>query len=294
MEGSTAHASAAPTDYEHQFERAKALFEGEKFAESRGAFEGAARLKGADEKKCALWIRKCNTHIADVAQTAPTPLAPAPATMTTAPAQVAVSHNVRFEWFQTSSAVALTFFVKNRTKDDVHITPGPHSLDVTIKLGDGHEYTHDIDHFFALVDDANMKVEIKPMKIEVTLPKAQPGFQWPVLEAPLDVATATAVPNPAMALLPKTASELPVPNSKGRDWAKFKLSEEDEKLEGDQALNKFFSDIFKNATDEQRLAMKKSFQESNGTVLSTNPAEVLNKKVECQPPKGMEVKKWEY
>ena len=39
--------------------------------------------------------------------------------------------------------------------------------------------------------------------------------------------------------------------------------------------------------------MMKSFQESNGTVLSTNPAEVMNKKVECQPPKGMEAHKYE-
>lgn len=38
--------------------------------------------------------------------------------------------------------------------------------------------------------------------------------------------------------------------------------------------------------------MMKSFQESNGTVLSTNWAEVGSKKVECTPPDGMEAKPW--
>ena len=40
------------------------------------------------------------------------------------------------------------------------------------------------------------------------------------------------------------------------------------------------------------LWMLKSFQESNGTVLSTNWNEVGAKPVETQPPEGMEVKKY--
>ncbi len=38
--------------------------------------------------------------------------------------------------------------------------------------------------------------------------------------------------------------------------------------------------------------MMKSFVESNGTVLSTNWDEVGGKKVECTPPDGMVVRKW--
>ena len=39
--------------------------------------------------------------------------------------------------------------------------------------------------------------------------------------------------------------------------------------------------------------MMKSFQESNGTVLSTNWNEVGKEKVEMKPPDSMEFKKWE-
>ena len=42
-----------------------------------------------------------------------------------------------------------------------------------------------------------------------------------------------------------------------------------------------------------RRAMNKSFQESGGTVLSTNWSEVGKSQVEVKPPDGMEFKKWE-
>ncbi|KAJ0099719.1 hypothetical protein Patl1_20240 [Pistacia atlantica] len=89
------------------------------------------------------------------------------------------------------------------------------------------------------------------------------------------------------------------PSSKPtKDWdkleAQVKKEEKDEKLDGDAALNKFFQDIYADADEDTRRAMKKSFVESNGTVLSTNWKEVGSKKVEGSPPDGMEMKKWEY
>jgi len=39
--------------------------------------------------------------------------------------------------------------------------------------------------------------------------------------------------------------------------------------------------------------MMKSYQESNGTALSTDWKDVSKKKVETSPPEGLEAKKWE-
>lgn len=61
--------------------------------------------------------------------------------------------------------------------------------------------------------------------------------------------------------------------------------------EGDP-VNGFFKRLYKDADPDTRRAMMKSYQESNGTALSTVWAEVGKGKVETSPPEGMEAKRW--
>jgi len=89
------------------------------------------------------------------------------------------------------------------------------------------------------------------------------------------------------------------PYSSTKDWNKIeqnlKKDEENEKPEGDEALQKLFRDIYGKANSDTRRAMNKSFQTSGGTVLSTNWKEVKEKDYEKErtAPKGMEWKNWE-
>jgi sugar diacid utilization regulator len=80
-------------------------------------------------------------------------------------------------------------------------------------------------------------------------------------------------------------------------WSKIEfmgdMEDELDTLGGDAALNKMFQDLYKDADDDQRRAMMKSFVESNGTVLSTDWTDVGEKFVDPQEPDGMKLKTFE-
>ncbi|GAO18525.1 uncharacterized protein UV8b_06633 [Ustilaginoidea virens] len=62
--------------------------------------------------------------------------------------------------------------------------------------------------------------------------------------------------------------------------------------EEESNVDDFFKRLYKNASEEQRRAMKKSFVESNGTSLSTDWSDVGSRTVEVVAPEGVEAKKW--
>ncbi|KAL0321481.1 UNVERIFIED_CONTAM: protein SGT1 [Sesamum calycinum] len=198
----------------------------------------------------------------------------------------------RHEFYQKPEEVVVTIFAKGIPANSVVVDFGEQILSVTIELP-GEEAYHFQPRLFGKIIPAKCRYEVMSTKIEIRLAKAD-TVHWTSLEFVRDVAVLQK-PNVSSGIQKPT-----YPSSKPKrvDWDKLeadvKKEEKEEKLDGDAALNKFFRDIYRDADEDTRRAMSKSFVESNGTVLSTNWKEVGSKKVEGSPPDGMEMKKWEY
>ncbi|CAL5433190.1 unnamed protein product [Camellia sinensis] len=201
----------------------------------------------------------------------------------------------RHSYYQKPEEVVVTIFAKGVPAKNASINFGEQILSVAIDVPGENKYHFQPRLFGKIVPD-KCRFEVLSTKIEICLVKAE-AINWTSLEYSKEVAVVPQCINVSSGPGLQRPS---YPSSKPRttDWdkleAQVKEEEKEEKLDGDAALNKLFGDIYKNADEDMRRAMLKSFVESNGTVLSTNWKEVGSKKVEGSPPDGMELKKWEY
>jgi suppressor of G2 allele of SKP1 len=182
-------------------------------------------------------------------------------------------------------------------------------------------YDFTLQPLYAQVDIPQSTYSVTPNKIEISLHKAKSGLKWSSLEGTEIIADATASTEPA---LPTQNIVSPVPVTKAplyptssrngpKDWdavAKEALhaenkkasdkkveedsidgEDDDDEMGGDPA-NAFFAKLYKNADPDTKRAMMKSFQESNGTTLSTDWKDVGSRTIETNPPEGVQAKKW--
>ncbi|XP_024976959.1 protein SGT1 homolog B-like [Cynara cardunculus var. scolymus] len=291
-----------------------ACFNLEEYQTAKTAFQLGSRL-APEDTRFTDWIKECDKCIAeeigelpmkssDVTPTnvvAPSSLGKTDATAKNAEQVKNISSEVitttpakpkyRHEFYQKPEEVVVTIFAKRIPAESVFVNFGEQILSVTIDLPGEDSYIFQ-PRLFAKIIPAKCRYSVLTTKIEIRLAKAEP-VHWTSLEFGKNSLVARRINE-------STGNQRPVyPSSKAtKDWdkieAQVKREEKDEKLDGDAALNKFFRDIYKDADEDTRRAMRKSFVESNGTVLSTNWKEVGSKQVEGTPPDGMEMKKWEY
>ncbi|KAL2967165.1 hypothetical protein AAZX31_16G160100 [Glycine max] len=254
----------------------------EEYETAKAALEVGASLS-PDNSRFATLIKECDKLIAEESYTIPI-IEEKTTTQDATPKDVQQQDDLlekptvavtkpkyRHEFYQKPDQLVVTIFAKKIPKESI-----------TVDFGE------------QIIVPSNCRYEVLSTKIEIRLAKAEP-IHWTSLEFTTDIVVPQRVNASSV-----TGSQRPsYPSSKQtRDWdkieAQVKKEEKDEKLDGDAALNKFFREIYQDADEDTRRAMKKSFVESNGTVLSTNWKEVGSKKVEGSAPDGMELKKWEY
>lgn len=225
---------------------------------------------------------------------------------------------IRHEWYQTNTTVSISLFVKGVPKDETTVEFEDQSLTITFPLANGSEFTFSLDPLAHPINPSSSTYKVLGTKVEFSLTKAEQGKKWAALESKEPIAEKKST-KPAADKPPsyptssrsgpknwdKVVHDLAATSKAKKDTTKKgdKKDDDEDKEDVDYAdledddfssdpVNGFFKKLYKDADPDTRRAMMKSYQESNGTALSTNWAEVGKGKVETSPPDGMEARKW--
>ncbi|CAI6298888.1 unnamed protein product [Periconia digitata] len=219
---------------------------------------------------------------------APKPVVPTPA------------DKIKHEWYQNNDSVFITLLAKGVNPDKIDFEIEKDSLSVSFPIGDtGSSFLFTLDPLFAEVDCDSSRLSGKATKVEIALKKATPGIKWHKLEGDQGVkpitGNTTTLPSHVLQNKPESGPAYPTSSKKGaKNWDKLadeNLNEDGDDAEGDET-SRFFKTLYKGAGADQQRAMMKSYQESGGTVLSTDWGSVGNKFIKPEPPQGMEAKNY--
>lgn len=308
-----------------QFRRALALFFLEKYGDAEFVLDIVKKLD-EKEKMLPIWNIKIAAKLKDLPEDdekrnvtvlniphveVPSPVASKPAktedkkaAAPEAPKPVipTPANKIKHDFFQTADTVTVSILAKGAPKDATVVEIEKDTLSISFPItGSSSQYSFSADPLFASIDPAQSSHRVTPNKVEITLKKAQPGVKWHNLEGDRVVeaqAGETKTSIPSHVLTGKTTHEsgpvYPTSSKSGtKNWDKVAAEDLDDKddIEGDET-SAFFKRLYKDATPEQQKAMMKSYQESGGTVLSTDWSNVGSKTVVPEPPDGMEAKKY--
>lgn len=199
---------------------------------------------------------------------------------------------IRYEFYETDEKLTITIFDRGADPVSVNVTFEPRK--VVYENGDK---KLELEPLKGQIDPEKSSFVVGKVKVELRLVKAAQG-RWGALVgdapdplSPFPSAPASA-PKPSGSTLPQARKNWDKLTTDILTSEKEKSSAEDPNVTGDSTVNKFFQDLFKDADEDTKRAMMKSYQESGGTTLSTNWDEVSKARVEVKPPQGSEYKKW--
>lgn len=179
------------------------------------------------------------------------------------------SFSIRFDAYQTEKSISVNLYKGGKRVEIVEKKLDSKTLELKVKIDDNEEVNKWIFHGEVKPDTVNVSEGAK--KIEIIINKEE-EVDWPSI------------------FEEDGGREKNVKLYEG--WENVKITPEDVdefdyKKHGRRKgsdIMELFKQIYADATPEQRRAMNKSFEESGGTVLSTNWADVANRYVEPKPP----------
>jgi len=241
----------------------------------------------ATNDQLKVWKEKCEKDIQESKPVTTTvekekPLQPPP------PAKI------KHSFYQSDSAVTIQIPIKGLKKDQVEVQTTDSKLSVGTKIpATGNDYSLEIDLAHP-IDASRTNFNVTSLNIEIKLYKRL-AIQW----STLDAQSTNGKPQPAVPMsrpMMEKAPNYPSSSQRAKDWnkleAQIKKDEKDNKEDMGDA-NTIFQQLYRDSDENTRRAMNKSMSESGGTCLNMNWEEVSKAKVTCEPPDGMEWKKYD-
>jgi len=223
----------------------------------------------------------------------------------------------KYYYSQSESVLTIEILEPNMNENTVHVDFASDKLTLIIERAGGKKVTVMCGSLFNSINVSKCKLKYKDEKFLVKLSKKKKGYEWPKLfgsgkkdgesttstngsEGQSSTNGNNAAINTSVPTV-DTSKAQNRPYASTRDWNEIERNlkreeEEDNKEDKDGAFGRFMQTMYKDADDETRRAMIKSYQTSGGTVLNCDWKEVVKKdyeKTDRVAPKGQEWRTWE-